>query len=164
MSYMDKSTICIRRASYGDLEALEAARTASIQAEEGWPQRFSFELAEHMETEGTFTYLIEDECPFGFVTVGRCELDLAEGEIFEWFLRKKYQQSTYGRRLLIHGLSVLKRRQCESALIWLPAPARRAKELLQRQAFEDSGAIRERNAAQVTTLETGLVRDLSDFF
>ena len=164
MSYMDKSTISIRRAVSGDLEALEAARGASVQAETGWPALFSFSLGNHLEAPGIFTYLAEDEHPFGFVTVGGCELDLAEGEIFEWFLRKEYQQSTYGRRLLVHGLSVLKRRQCESVLIWLPAPAARAREVLVRQGFEDSGATRERNGAEDTIIDAGFIRDLSDYF
>jgi len=158
MSSMDSSTISIRRAGAADAAALEAVRRASM------PMIYDVSLARRLEQPATFTYLAEDEFPFGFFTVGSCELDLADREILEWFLLEDYQERTLGRRLLVHGLSVLKWRLCESALIWVPEEAARAREVLQRQDFEDSGACRERNTEAGVISETGFRKDLSDFF
>lgn len=158
MFNMDSSAISIRRALAADVTALETVREAS------WPMIDGVPLLQHLEASGTFTYLAEDDSPFGFVTVGSCETGLADGEILEWFLLQSHQERTLGRRLLVHGLSVLKRRLCENAFIWVPVEATRAREVLLRQEFEDSGACRERNTSTGVISETGFRKDLSDFF
>ena len=158
MLTMDKSSIGIRRALTSDLQALEIVREASISA------GGVVSMTVHLENSGTFTYLAEERDPFGFVTVGPCQLDLAEGEVFEWYLLPAYQQRAFGIRLLIHGLSVLKRRLCENALIWVPSVAVRAEHIIERQGFELTEAIRERNVGQATVTDKGWIRDLTDFF
>ena len=159
MTNMENSQIGIRRAVPADAEVLELIRrSASV------PDCRDTGMATHLRAPGTYTYLAEDTEPFGFVSVGVCDLDLADGEVFEWFLSPAYQQRTLGRKLLVHGMSVLKRRACESALIWIPEGAGRARHLLKRQGFEQVGATRERNLDDLSVIETAYYRDLSDFF
>ena len=155
---MDKMTVGIRRAVSADIEVLEALRARCFEF------GLTPSMAEHLTAPNTFTYLAEDTSPFGFVTVGSCEIPLADGEILEWCLLPEHRERAIGRKLFVHGLSVLKRRMCESALIWIPANADRAEVIIRRQGFELSGATRERTVSNTTIQESAWTRDLSDFF
>jgi ribosomal protein S18 acetylase RimI-like enzyme len=81
-------------------------------------------------SEGTFTYLSEDEIPFGFVASGAPLEDHFEdeksGEILGLYVHPEYQGFGYGKKLLVHGLTVLKRRGFDSAVMWIPVAAKRA--------------------------------------
>ncbi len=155
---MENSPISIRRALADDSEALEQVRACSS------PIAGETSLEHRLKSAETFTYLAEDEMPFGFVTVGRCELSVAEGQVFEWYLMPVRQGRALGRRLFVHGLSVLKRQRFETAMIWIPDDATRARDIIKRQGFEPGGASRIRNTASVEVRETAFIRDLADFF
>lgn len=122
-------SVAIRRANpadAGELAKVEAiAQTAvqeSWQAQTDWQERFM--------AKGLFTYLCEDTQPFGFVTssdpIEEYFRDGDTGEILGLCLHPDYWGSGFGKKLLVHGVTVLKRRGFERAIIWIPDFAQRA--------------------------------------
>ena len=151
----------IRRALATDAGALNQVRTET-------PGLFppSRDLGRYFSTAGIYTYLAEAEAPFGFVTVGP-ETDLGQGaigELREWFIAERYQQQGYGRKLLVHGLTVLKRRMCNSALIWLPVETTEPLDVLRKNGFEDYPAERVVNVGELSQAEKAYIKDLGDYF
>ncbi len=151
----------IRRALAADAGALNRIRTET-------PGLFSpsRDLERHFSAAGIYTYLTEDEAPFGFVTVGP-ETDLGQGalgELREWFVSERYQQQGYGRKLLVHGLTVLKRRMCDSALIWLPETTTGPLDVLRKNGFEDYPAERIVNVGELSQAEKAYIKDIGDYY
>ena len=104
----------IRRAELQDVESL--SQLTSELCVSWWDMFASPEI---------FSYLAEDNEPFGAVSVSAASdsrLDNA-GEVLVWYLHPKFRQVGLGRKLLVHGLSVLKRRDFEIARIWIPETA-----------------------------------------
>jgi RimJ/RimL family protein N-acetyltransferase len=64
------------------------------------------------------------------------------GEVLGWALTPSYGGKRLARKLLVHGVSVLKRRQCDRSLIWIEARAQRAKAILIRLGFQPEGVER----------------------
>ena len=151
----------IRRALAADAGALN-----QIRSETPGPFAPTRELGRHLAEPAVYTYLAEDEVPFGFVTVGP-DTDLEHvglGEIREWFVSTTYQQRGYGRKLLVHGLSVLRRRMCDSALIWLPVEVTRTLDVLLQHGFKTYPAQRLVNVGELSSTEQAYLKDLSDYF
>jgi ribosomal protein S18 acetylase RimI-like enzyme len=132
------SSVAIRRANENDLPAItrvESAAKSAILASwgSGSEGRYS--------GEDTFTYLSEDENVFGFVTSGSPKVeffrDNLTGEIVNLYVHPEYQGHGVGKKLLVHGLSVLKRRGFEFAIIWIPEIASRAIAISTALNFEE---------------------------
>ena len=151
----------IRRALAADAGALN-----QVRAETPGPFAPTRELGRHLVEPAVYTYLAEDEVPFGFVTVGPAtDLEQAGlGEIREWFVSATYQQRGYGRKLLVHGLTVLKRRMCDAALIWLPLEVTRPRDVLLQHGFKPYPAQRFVNVDEQSNTEQAYLKDLGDYF
>jgi len=161
MTKVSVKQVGIRRALAADAGALN-----QIRSKTPGPFAPTRGLERHLAEPGVYTYLAEDEAPFGFVTVGPAtDLEHAGlGEVREWFVSATYQQCGYGRKLLVHGLTVLKRRMCDSALIWLPVEATRPLDVLLKHGFKAYPAQRCVNVDQLSSAEQAYIRDLGDYF
>jgi len=151
----------IRRALAADAGALNRIRSKAPG-----PFAPTRALERHLVEPAVYTYLAEDEVPFGFVTIGPAT-DLEQGglgEIREWFVSATYQQRGYGRKLLVHGLTVLKRRMCDSALIWLPVEVTRPRDVLLQHGFKSYPAQRLVNVDEQSITEQAYLKDLGDYF
>ena len=122
-----KESIGIRRAVTEDVSDIANVERASIAALEGfdlkdWPALIA--------APGTFSYLAEQSHPFGVVCVGaphdKAFEDGETGEVLAWHLDPAFWGQGLGRKLLVHGLTVIKRRAFERALIWIPETATKA--------------------------------------
>jgi ribosomal protein S18 acetylase RimI-like enzyme len=161
MTKISVKPVGIRRALAADAGALN-----QIRSETPGPFALTRGLERHLAEPAVYTYLAEDEAPFGFVTVGPAT-DLEHsgmGEVREWFVSETYQRRGYGRKLLVHGLTVLKRRMCDSALIWLPAEAIRPLDVLLQHGFKAYSAQRVVNVDELSSTEQAYLKDLSDYF
>lgn len=174
-------TVGIRRATRNDVAELNHVRAMAIG--NGVAGK---DLRTRIDAANVFTYLAEEDTPFGFVTVGASEvltqpaealvqpaealtqpaeaLDNVTGEILEWYLRPEFWHRGFGAKLLVHGLSVLKRRMYEQAIIWLPEKADRAEAITLRLGFEHYGAEKILNDETGSHSAHALVKDLSEYF
>ena len=144
------TSVSIRRAGYLDKQALLALTPVNVARLTDW---------QHLKHEGAFfTYLAEDTAPFGFVSAG-------EGEIVALFLKTQYRGFGMGRKLLVRGLSVLKRRHFDSAHIWLTDNADVARSMIQALGFEPDGSERYVNdSLGGSSFEIGYHISLEDYF
>ncbi len=114
-----------------------------------------------------FCYLAEDEAPFGFVIAGDDPLALGEnhGQILAIYMRPSHRGFGMGKKLLVRGLSVLKRRGYESALVWVPAGAEAPRALIVSLGFEADDSERLVNVDGGGSLvEKGYRLSLKDYF
>ena len=157
--------VAIRRAKTSDLDALRAIKNESVAA---LSLDTDVDLRPRLEADGVFTYLAEDSEPFGFITVGQSEESLFDpastGEVLEWYLAGRRSQKGYGSKLLVRGLSVLKRRFFDQAVIWLPADAVRAISILNSLGFENAGMERIANSKSGSSVSNADLKDLGDYF
>lgn len=86
------------------------------------------------------------------------------GEVLEWYLLSRRRDSGFGRKLLVHGLTVLKRRQFERAVIWLPTAQSRAIEVVDRMGFARADLERFDNDGRQTVQREVWIRSLDDLF
>lgn len=160
-------SVGIRRATINDVAELNHVRAMAIGSKVARE-----DLRTRIDAANVFTYLAEEDTPFGFVTVGTAEalvqpaeaLDDATGEILEWYLRPEFWHLGFGAKLLVHGLSVLKRRMYERAVIWLPEKAGRAETITLRLGFEHHGAEKIVNDSGGSHSAHALIKDLSEYF
>ena len=121
-----------------------------------------------MRRKGIFTYIAEDDAPFGMVTAGPPQEDFLDddktGEILALYLKPGYQGRGLGRKLLVHGVSVIKRWDSVRAVIWIPEVATRALHVVTVLGFEELGASREINREGGTVVETCLALDCANWF
>ena len=133
--------VAIRRAGMDDavaLISLEQDALGGVFGKTGltdWSSLFA--------ESGVFTYLAEDTEPFGVIAVGNpretMHRDGNTGEVIAWYLHPRYQESGFGKKLLVHGLSVIKRRNFERAIIRIPEVAVKAIQSVQSLQFEQTG-------------------------
>ena len=163
----DFESVAIRRALRSDVDALKAVERDALVTAGGlhvvprdWPDLLT--------RKGIFTYIAEDETPFGMVTSGPPQESFLDdektGEILALFLREGYQGHGLGRKLLVHGVSVIKRRDSARAVIWVPEAADRALRVVEALGFEALGATREINRADGTVVEQCLALDCAKWF
>lgn len=153
-------SIGIRRATTEDASDIASVERSAIAALKGfdlkdWPALFA--------TPGTFAYLAEQSRPFGVVCVGapidESYKDSKTGEVIAWYLDPAYWRQGLGRKLLVHGLTVIKRRAFERALVWIPESAVQAIQTVSDLQFEVQFS---RNADGVSYLM--FTRNLEDYF
>lgn len=153
---MKMASVAIRRAVTADADKLAEVQSAAYGALTenwvsltDWPKRF--------QEPGAFTYLAEDESPFGYVSSGDPGEDYFRdgetGEIMGLALRPDYWGFGYGQKLLVHGLSVLKRRGFEHAIIWIPALSPVAIGLSEKLKFSRLESSRVSNFGEVEITE-----------
>lgn len=105
----------IRRADSADYAAL-----IGLNAEPLLGAHWHIQWQERLLANDVFTYLVEAETIFGFVTAGPSLLmDADVGEVCGLFLSPLYRGSGMGKKLLVRGLSVLKRRGFGRAVIFV---------------------------------------------
>ena len=116
------------------------------------------------QAAGSFTYVMERGGIVGFVSAGSAELgDEAIGEIFGLWLAPEIRRQGWGRKLLVRGISVLKRRNFTQGLCYLNEHAVAIK-LVEGLGFEASRYERVSNQHSLTTRQVGYLLDLSEYF
>ncbi len=132
------------------------------------PDAVARDWSDLLRRKGIFTYIAEDDAPFGMVTAGPPQEDFLDddktGEILALYLKPSYQGRGLGRKLLVHGVSVIKRRDSARAVIWIPEVATRALHVVTVLGFEELGASREINREGGTVVETFLALDCANWF
>ena len=132
------SSVAIRRAHENDLPEISRVEAA---AKSGVLASWGAGSGDRYSGEERFTYLSEDENVFGFVTSGSPQVEFFSddltGEILSLYVHPDYQGHGYGKKLLVHGLSVLKRRGFEFAVMWIPEMATRALTISTALNFEE---------------------------
>ncbi len=154
-------SVAIRRGGPADTDALQLLVRGHISLERlDWPWLLG--SAEH------FVYVAEDDNIFGFVAAGR-PLDPLPGyedvgEIAGVCLNSGYQRHGMGTKLLVRGISVLKRRGFATAFAWLPDDAPWVGRVFGSVGFAASGVTRVTNVATGELRESGFGLDLAAFF
>ena len=158
-------SVAIRRALKEDLADLKAVERDAMGE---IPDAVTRDWSDLMRRKGIFTYIAEDDAPFGMVTAGPPQEDFLDddktGEILALYLQPSYQGRGLGRKLLVHGVSVIKRWDSVRAVIWIPEVATRALHVVTVLGFEELGASREINREGGTVVETCLALDCANWF
>ena len=157
---MRRSTpVAIRRATALDAEALGQLERSSRGTDGAWSDEINWP-ALFAET-GVFSYLAEDDRPFGVVSVGTPREDLYgnAGEVIAWYLEPEYWAEGFGRKLLVHGLTVMKRRNFERAFVSIPETSENALETVWQLQFEQHSI---KPVGDTNLLM--FLRDLDDYF
>ena len=114
---------------------------------------------------GSFTYVMEQKSIFGFVSAGSAELlDESIGEVFGLWLNPEFRRQGLGRKLLVRGLSVLKRRGNTIAHVYLTPDNRPAELLLASLDFLQMNQTRQLNQGDTSISQIGYQLDLKDYF
>lgn len=159
-------SVSIRRATVDDVPGLQAVESQALASAHIIPVSGT-DWAPYVDDQARFIYLAEDTAPFGFVCAGRPQdidvLPATAGEIIGLYLHPDYQGHGMGRKLLVRGLSVLKRRGFETGFIWLRQDASRAKRVVASLGFAETGYERSTRAHGIV-LEQGFEVDLESYF
>ncbi|MDE0759017.1 MAG: GNAT family N-acetyltransferase [Pseudomonadales bacterium] len=162
-----QEVVGIRRArpeDVGHLTALQHA--AQISVEVGWQEVAPWHS--WLTDTGVFTYVAEREELLGVVVAGPVGESVLQdgqtGEIIAWFLHPEAWCQKLGRKLLVHGVSVLKRCLFNRAVIWIPDKARRAESIAVSLKFNVTGMERIRNLASGSVNEICYQLDLDGYF
>lgn len=155
-----KESIGIRRAVIGDVSGIASVERAAIARLKGFDLK---DWAAMFAAPGTFSYLAEQSHPFGVVCVGAPSDEAYEdgqtGEVLAWYLDPDFCGQGLGRKLLVHGLTVIKRRAFKQALIWIPETASQAIQTVSDLEF-DVQFNREANGIS----HLMFIRNLDDYF
>lgn len=115
-----------------------------------------------------FTYVAEDESLFGYVTGGLPDEEYFRrrkcGELISLCLLPSHGSQGYGQKLLVHGMTVLKRRMYEKAIVWLQDDNEVGLHLTAQLGFEAVEASRTINENGSAIAETCFEKALTDFF
>ncbi|HJN49998.1 MAG: GNAT family N-acetyltransferase [Pseudomonadales bacterium] len=162
-------SVSIRRADRTDIPAIVGIQDSALKAVQDPGRAFSLEAWQaFFDAPGTFTYLSEADQPFGFVTAGvpleEYYLDGAHGELIALNILPTHWGHGYGKKLLVHGISVLKRRSFERAIVWVATENERAMAILVRLGFSPNGAERITNSGDASYQENCYELGLGDYF
>ena len=162
----------IRRALSGDADLLaELQYTAQTSQDSAWDDVSPWAI--WLADSRFFAYVAEQSDLLGVVAVGSVRdadlmeedfLDSNPGEIIAWFMHPDQSHQKLGRKLLVHGLTVLKRCFYESAVIWVPSRADRAQGVVRSLRFGDTGLQRIRNFRSKSIDENCYKLDLGGYF
>lgn len=156
------ASVGIRRARQEDANALVGVQRAALQATHSInpaPTDWAFYIGSNEH----FIYLAEDEVPFGFVCAGP-GADTPHGEIVGLYLRPEYWGHGMGKKLLVRGASVLKRRGYENVFLWVRSDQPRMLALMASLHFVRIDAERTSNIGANTITELGYLLTLDDWF
>ncbi|MFT4799127.1 MAG: GNAT superfamily N-acetyltransferase [Candidatus Azotimanducaceae bacterium] len=166
---MSLHSVGIRRADRADYAAL-IQLSAELLPKPHWYSQWR----ERLLVSDVFTYLAEDETIFGFVTAGPSLLLAADvGEVCGLFLSSDHRGSGMGKKLLVRGLSVLKRRGFDCAVIFVNSVSSGSSggaerdiltPMLEGLGFVADVGERELNNKGVTIHQTGHSLNLRDYF
>lgn len=156
----------IRRALEPDLEVLMSLSEAGDElAECILNKQWQREWQGRLGSPDVFTYLVEDKDVFGFVTAGpSLLLEVEDGELLGLFLKPAHRGAGMGKKLLVRGLSVLKRRNFSRAVVFIENQDVVMKGLLTSLGFETGIGDREINCSQGTVHQVGFGLDLNGYF
>ncbi len=157
-------SVAIRRGEPADRDALAAL----IAANGAGGRHRTEELAHLLSSREHFIYLAETEAPFGFVGAGPADEAITgpgAGELVALYLHPQFHGQGMGKKLLVRGLSVLKRRGFERSFAFVPAASVSAVSVFRAIGFEPmDGVEREINEGASTVRECGYSISLEDFF
>ncbi len=158
-------SVSIRRADKTDIPAIVEIQNRALDPS----RRFSpVEWQAFFDSPHVFTYLAETDQPFGFVTAGApledFFLDGKYGELIAVNILPTHRNHGFGKKLLVHGISVLKRRNFERAILWVATENERALAVLDRLGFNANGAARITNRGDSSHREYCYELELAGFF
>ena len=111
----------------------------------------------------TYTYLVERESVFGFVTAGKSEL-LDTGEVLGLWVSPPFRRHGWGRKLLVRSLGFLKRRGFTVAQAFVDEGVVSATLLLRGLDFVELDVTREVSRFGQVAKQKGYQLDLKDYF
>lgn len=149
-------SVAIRRAVASDRNALANVEQVALQATHEI-NHGPTDWAYYLDSTDHFIYLAEHERPFGFVCAGM-------GEVIGLYLRPDCWGCGMGKKLLVRGLSVLKRRGFEHAFLWVRDDASRMQAVVASIGFERIDTVRETNLRHHSIREAGYSLALDNWF
>lgn len=164
---MPLTGVGIRRAGVSDFAVLSSLTEygGACSPKNEWWNEWQNEWRERLRSPEVFSYLVEDKEVFGFVTAGpSLLLDDSDGELLGLFLNPDHRGVGMGKKLLVRGLSVLKRRNFSRAVVFIANQDVVMKGLLMSLGFETDIGDREINHPQGTVLQVGFGLGLNDYF
>lgn len=115
--------------------------------------------------KGSFTYVAEQESIFGFASIGSAGLpDEGIGEVFGLWIDPAYRRQRWGRKLLVRGLTGLKRTGCHAAHTYVNPKQRSIESLLLDLDFVRLLEPRLVNQGGDSLSQSGFALDLKDYF
>lgn len=155
---MSTEVVSIRRASPEELARLHLEiEQATVPFDVDHWRRQS-------QVAGSFTYVMALDHIVGFVSAGSAELpDESIGEIFALWLAPEIRRQGWGRKLLVRGISVLKRRDFSRGLCFLSEEPNAIK-LIEGLGFEVSKYERVSHKNSPIARQVGYLLDLTDYF
>ena len=162
-------SVAIRRAEEKDIPAILAIQSDALNALRVPIGRYSAqEWQGFFNDPRIFTYLCETDRPFGFVTAGApledFFMDGEHGELIAVNILPTHREHGYGKKLLVHGISVLKRRNFKRAIVWAANENERAIAIIDRLGSNPNGAVRITNRADASQQEYCYQLDLEEYF
>jgi ribosomal protein S18 acetylase RimI-like enzyme len=159
----------IRSAENKDIPAILAIQSDALNALQVPIGRYSRkEWQRFFDDPRIFTYLCETDRPFGFVTAGVPLEDFFQdgehGELIAVNILPTHRDHGYGKKLLVHGISVLKRRNFKRAILWIAAENERAIAIIDRLGFNPNGASRITNRDNASQTEYCYQLELEAYF
>ncbi|XOV88231.1 MAG: GNAT family N-acetyltransferase [Pseudomonadota bacterium] len=156
-------SVAIRRGEPGDAEAIRL-----LSQDLGLPLPFRTDWPALLASPAHFVYVAEDNSIFGFVAAG-APLDPlpgseGTGEIIGLCVKPGYQRQGMGTKLLVRGISVLKRRTFGRAHVWLPDARPQVVRVFTAVGFEATGVTRITNLESRPWRESGFEMGLDAFF
>lgn len=156
--------LSMRRATVNDLPVLD-----KVCAQAGH-EYLGGCLVKWLSETGVYTYLLEDESPFAFVSVGPGE-DLGalpakgkRGQILGWWVAPDRRYLGHGRKLLVHGLTVLRRQMVDVAQIWMRSDDPRACQIVIKTGFDDVNAEKLLNTSSGVQKLCCYEKNIEDYF
>lgn len=162
-------SVSIRRAEQVDIPAIVEIQDQVLNSVQDRRRRFSLtEWQTFFGSPHVFTYLSEADIPFGFVTAGtpREEFfqDGEHGELIALHILPTHRGHGYGKKLLVHGISVLKRINFKRAILWVAGDNEPAVAIIDRLGFVPNGASRITNQDDSSHQEHCYQLDLEEYF
>jgi len=162
-------SVSIRRAEKADIPAIVGIQDRALDAVHDLSRSFPLQKWQaFFDSAHIFTYLSETEQPFGFVTAGRPLEDYyrdgEHGELIALNILPTHWGHGFGKKLLVHGISVLKRRRFEHAIVWVTTTNERAVDILVKLGFSPNGATRITNRGESSYQESCYALQLGEYF
>lgn len=160
-------SVSIRRAKKGDLDSLKDIQQLAYARSYG-DSSLVEDLEGLFDRRRVFIYVAELEVPFGYVAAGEPREDLFKdadtGEIIDLCIDPDYWGHGYGRKLLVHGVSILRRHNLGKAIVWTREGAERTKQVVESLHFQFSDTQRTTNRKGIEVNEDCYELDIASYF